>query len=186
MLDARAIHPDDSPASHPGSTVPRRRPRSRAREAVQHGRYAVVHDRPEALRRVELEVRHRHFARQEKRDRAGKQAEQEQASAKYFEDAADPHLGHQRGCAAGRRHADRERKELHRARLDEHERGHYAQHAPQLRRPGRPRRDEVRCAHIRSSCARPASARPRWPQANRARRVGAARAARARSRVFIR
>src|SRR5438093_7074145 len=57
-------------------------------EAVERGGHAAVDSRPEALREVELEVRHRHFAREEEGDRASEEAEQDQASAEYLERAA--------------------------------------------------------------------------------------------------
>src|SRR6266446_2526891 len=49
-------------------------------EAVEHREQATVHGRPEALRGVELEIRHRHFSSQEKGNRATEQTDEEQAS----------------------------------------------------------------------------------------------------------
>src|SRR5439155_7874739 len=116
-------------------------------EAVERRGTAAVHRRPETLREMELEVRHRHFARQEEGDRSSEQAEEEQAPAQHLEDAAEPHLGYPRDGASVRGDPGREGEELHRAGQHEYERGDDAENALQLRRPRRPLHDDARRAH---------------------------------------
>src|SRR6476646_9702758 len=60
--------------------------------AVENGRCALVHDGPEALGRVKLEIRHRHFARQDEGDGSGEKSEEDQGTAEGLEHAADPDL----------------------------------------------------------------------------------------------
>src|SRR6266571_2047778 len=98
------------------------RPRARGRdvepdEAAQRREDAVVGDGPEPQRSRELEVGHRHLAGEHKGDRTCEQAE------------------------------EREGDELHRAGLNEDERGEDAEHAEQPRGPARPLRDDVRGGH---------------------------------------
>src|SRR5712692_3532845 len=107
-------------------------------EAVQHRGHATVHGRPEALRGVELEVRHRHFSSQEKGDRASEQTDEEEASAERLEDGAEAYLRHQPDGAAVRWNSRREREQLRRAGKDEHGRCDNPEHALQVRTPGGP------------------------------------------------
>src|SRR5207247_7765890 len=116
-------------------------------ETVERQGYAVVHDGPEAHGEGELEVPHRHLTGEEEGEWAGEEAQQEQRTTERLEHPGEPELGEQRRRAAIRRHADGEREQLHRAGQDEHERGHDAERAPQLRGPAGPLRDDVGCGH---------------------------------------
>src|SRR6266516_2409076 len=128
------------------------RPRARGRdvepdEAAQRREDAVVGDGPEPQRSRELEVGHRHLAGQHKGDRTCEQAEEQEGPADDLEDAGDPKFAPRRGGGSVWRHPDREGDELHRAGLNEDERGEDAEHAEQPRGPARPLRDDVRGGH---------------------------------------
>src|SRR2546428_2782854 len=96
---------------------------------------------------MKLEIRHRHLAGEDEGHRAREEAEEEQTPAEYLEDAADPDLGHELCGAAVRGHPDREGEQLGSADQQEHERGNDAEHAQELRSPGRPLGDDVRSGH---------------------------------------
>src|SRR5215831_9333380 len=113
-------------------------------EAVEDSCNSAVQRGPKTLRSVELKVRHRHLTGQEKRDRASEKSEEKQRTADQLEDAAGPDLGHQRRSTAGRRDPCRKGEEYCRARQDEHGCGHDAQHAHEIRRPGRRCRNKAR------------------------------------------
>src|SRR5262245_21365602 len=69
-------------------------------EAEQHGRLAVVLDRPESFGLMELEIGDRHLAREDERDRPGQEAEQNRQASVELEHATDPGLGQERRMAA--------------------------------------------------------------------------------------
>src|SRR5256714_6034772 len=78
-------------------------PGSRARkrevqpdEAVQDGRLAHIGDRPERHFEVHHEVRNRHLAREQERDRSREQAEHEQDAAGELEESRDSGERHER------------------------------------------------------------------------------------------
>src|SRR5512140_1738844 len=64
-------------------------------ETEQGGVGAAVRQRPKALRRVKLEVRHGHLAAENERNRAREEPDEHQGTAKHLEQSADAHLGQQ-------------------------------------------------------------------------------------------
>lgn len=61
------------------------------KEAVGHGELALVHDGPEAVWRVHLEVSHGHLAAGQKRRDAGEQSEGDQQAAAELDDSGGQH-----------------------------------------------------------------------------------------------
>jgi hypothetical protein len=77
---------------------------------------------------VDHEIRHRHLAGQNERDRARQQTEQEKRATHNFEDPSQAEERHEFDGRA-RRHRRRHREQLLCAVCHERKRGHDAQHA---------------------------------------------------------
>src|SRR3989475_2166629 len=129
------------------------RPRARGRdvqpdEAAQRREDTVVGNGPEPQGSRELEIGHCHLAGQHESDRTREEAKEQEGPAHRLEDAGDPELGPRRGGRSVWRHSHGECEELHRAGLNENERGEDAKHTEQPRGPPPPLRDHVGCGHV--------------------------------------
>src|SRR6267378_3082659 len=113
----------------------------------QDGGMPLIEHRPKALWRVAQEIRDGHLACEDEGHRPGEQSDEQEQAAKRLEDSGYAGQRHDRRGAPAWHDGRRKREQLGRPELHEEKGGNDPQDAEQVRRPGRPLRDDAWCSH---------------------------------------